>query len=86
VFTSTLLSIVISLTGALLRRSVSDGVPFHTKRRNWIFLAYGFGAMLAGPAVRVLAWVPMAAVLAALECCEAAASGRLSLGGENGPR
>jgi len=32
VFTSTLLSIVISLTGALMRRSGSDGVPFNPKR------------------------------------------------------
>jgi len=77
VFTSTLLSIVISLTGALMRRSGSDGVPFNTKRQIGIFFAYGFGAvlagMLAGPGLRVLAWVPMLAVLAALGCCEAAA-------------
>lgn len=77
VFTSTLLSIVISLTGALMRRSGSDGVSFNTKRQIGIFLAYGFGAvlagMLAGPGLRVLAWVPMVAVIAALACCEAAA-------------
>jgi uncharacterized membrane protein YoaK (UPF0700 family) len=77
VFTSTLLSIVISLTGALLRRPGGERVPFQTKRQISIFLAYGFGAvlagMLAGPGLRVLAWVPMVAVLVALGCCEAAA-------------
>jgi len=77
VFTSTLLSIVISLTGALLRRPGGERVPFQTKRQIWIFLAYGFGAVLAGvlagPGLRILAWVPMVAVLAALGCCEAAA-------------
>ena len=76
VFTSTLINIVISLTGSLIHRSESDRVPFNTKRQIWIFLAYGFGAvvagMLAGPGLRVLAWVPMVAVLAALGCCEAA--------------
>ena len=76
VFTTTLVSIVISLTSALLHRSGSDGVHLNTKRQIGIFLAYGFGAvlagLLAGPGLRVLAWVPMVAVLAALGCCEAA--------------
>jgi uncharacterized membrane protein YoaK (UPF0700 family) len=76
VFTTTLVSIVISLTSALLHRSGSDGVHLNTKRQIGIFLAYGFGAvlagMLAGPGLRVLAWVPMVTVLAALGCCEAA--------------
>jgi uncharacterized membrane protein YoaK (UPF0700 family) len=76
VFTTTLISIVMSSTGALMRRSGSTGLHLNTKRQIGIFLAYAFGAvaagMLAGPGLRVLGWVPMLAVLAALGCCEAA--------------
>jgi uncharacterized membrane protein YoaK (UPF0700 family) len=76
VFTSTLISIVISLTGTLTRRSGSDKVHYDTKRQIGMFLAYGFGALLAGilagPALPVLAWIPMVAILTALACCEAA--------------
>jgi uncharacterized membrane protein YoaK (UPF0700 family) len=82
VFTSTLISIVISLTGTLTRRSGSHKVHSDTKRQIGMFLAYGFGALLAGilagPALPVVAWIPMLAVLAALGCCEAAAKAERS--------
>ena len=77
VFTSTIISIVMSLTGTLTRRSGSGGVHPHTKRQIGMFLAYGFGALLAGilarSALAVVAWIPMLAVLAALGLSEAAA-------------
>jgi uncharacterized membrane protein YoaK (UPF0700 family) len=76
VFTTTLVSIVSSLTAALLRRSEGHRLRYATKRQIGIFLAYGLGALvagiLAGPRLPVLAWVPLGAVLAALGCCEAA--------------
>jgi uncharacterized membrane protein YoaK (UPF0700 family) len=78
VFTSTLISIVLSLTDAFMRRSGTRKVHSDTKRQIGMFLAYGFGALLAGilagPALPVLAWIPMLAVLTALACCEAAIS------------
>ena len=71
VFTSTLISIVISLTGMLMNRSGGDNAHSDTIRQIGMFLAYGFGAVLAGvltdPALRVVAWIPMLAVVAALE-------------------
>jgi uncharacterized membrane protein YoaK (UPF0700 family) len=77
VFTSTLISIVISLTATLMRRSGDNGVHSDTKRQIGMFLAYALGAVLAGmltrPALPIVAWIPMLAVLAALGCCEAAA-------------
>jgi uncharacterized membrane protein YoaK (UPF0700 family) len=76
VFTTTLVSIVSSLTSAVLRRSEGHRVRYATKRQIGIFLAYGLGALvagiLAGPGLPVLAWLPLAAVVAALGCCEAA--------------
>ena len=77
VFTSTLVSIAVSLTGLLMDRSGGDNVRSDTKRQIWAFLAYGLGALLAGilagPAPRVAAWIPILAVVAALGCYEAAA-------------
>jgi uncharacterized membrane protein YoaK (UPF0700 family) len=76
VFTSTFISIVISLTDRLLRRSES-GVHPDTKRQIGMFLAYGFGAIvagiLAGAALSLLAWLPMLAVVVGLVCCTAVA-------------
>jgi uncharacterized membrane protein YoaK (UPF0700 family) len=76
VFTSTLINIVISLVGQLARRSLNTGLPSDTKRQIGIFLAYGFGAVLAGllirPVLPIVAWIPVVAVLTALGCCEAA--------------
>jgi uncharacterized membrane protein YoaK (UPF0700 family) len=76
VFTSTLITIAISLTETFMRRSGSHKVHADTKRQIGMFLAYGFGALLAGimagPALPVLAWIPMLAVVTALLCCEAA--------------
>jgi uncharacterized membrane protein YoaK (UPF0700 family) len=77
VFTSTLISIVVSLTGTLVRRSEKSNVHPDTKRQIGMFLAYAFGAIvagiLAGPALSLLAWIPMLAVIAGLGCCSAAA-------------
>jgi uncharacterized membrane protein YoaK (UPF0700 family) len=68
VFTSTLISIVVS------QRS---NVHPDTKRQIGMFLAYAFGAIvagiLAGLALSLLAWIPMLAVIAGLGCCSAAA-------------
>jgi uncharacterized membrane protein YoaK (UPF0700 family) len=76
VFTSTLVSIVTSLTGTLMRRSERRRVHPDTKRQIGMFLAYAVGALVAGilvrPALSLLAWIPMLAVLAALGCAAAA--------------
>jgi uncharacterized membrane protein YoaK (UPF0700 family) len=75
VFTSTLVNIVMSLTRTLARRSEGHGVPSETKRQIRAFLAYGFGAVLAGvlvgPALSIVAWIPALAVLTALGSCVA---------------
>jgi uncharacterized membrane protein YoaK (UPF0700 family) len=77
VFTSTLINIVISLTGTFMRGSEAGGVPPDTKRQIAMFLAYAFGAIiagiLAGPALSLLVWVPMLAVVLALGCVMATA-------------
>ncbi|HEY7299355.1 MAG TPA: YoaK family protein [Xanthobacteraceae bacterium] len=76
VFTSTLISIVISLAELLTRRSANGELTADTKRQIGIFLAYGFGAVLAGLLIAaflpIVGWIPVAAVLIALGCCEAA--------------
>jgi len=75
VFTSTLINIVISLTGTFMRGSETRSVHPDTKRQIGMFLAYAFGAILAGvlagPALSLLAWIPMVAVVLALGCCMA---------------
>jgi uncharacterized membrane protein YoaK (UPF0700 family) len=77
VFTSTLINIVISLIGRFMCGCDSRSVHPETKRQIWMFLAYTFGAIvagiLAGRTLAVLAWIPMLAVIAALGCCAAAA-------------
>jgi len=76
VFTSTLISIITSVAGVLMRRSESRNLHPDTKRQIGIFLAYAFGAIVAGilvgPVLSLLAWLPMLAVMAALGCCATA--------------
>ncbi len=76
VFTSTLVSIVLSVTEILLRRTDSPVVRTATKRQIAIFGAYGAGAVLAGLLVwsefTLLTWMPVTAVILALGCYEAA--------------
>jgi uncharacterized membrane protein YoaK (UPF0700 family) len=78
VFTSTLISIVISLTGTLMRRAEDRNLHSDTKRQIGMFLAYAFGAIVAGILVGavlpLLAWIPLLAVIAALGCCTTAAT------------
>lgn len=78
VFTSTLISIVISLTSALLvREDAAQTLGANTKRQIAMFSAYGLGALAAGLLARsflpIIAWIPMVAVLTALGCCAIAA-------------
>jgi uncharacterized membrane protein YoaK (UPF0700 family) len=83
VFTSTLINIVMSLTKTLAGRSEGHVVPSETKRQIRAFLAYGFGAVLAGvlvgPALSIVAWIPALAVLTALGSCMAGARTKGSL-------
>ena len=83
VFTSTLVNIVMSLTKTVAARSEGHVVPSETKRQIRTFLAYGFGAVLAGvlvgPALSIVAWIPALAVLTALGSCMAAGRTKGSL-------
>jgi uncharacterized membrane protein YoaK (UPF0700 family) len=76
VFTSTLTSIVMSVAGTVVRRPNRLALTFGTKRQIGIFLAYGFGSVLAGmldwSGVGLIVWIPLAAVLGALACYELA--------------
>jgi uncharacterized membrane protein YoaK (UPF0700 family) len=72
VFTTTIISVVVSVTHALLR---SPGrVPFDTKRQIGILLVYAIGAALAGFSIHreiaVYVWIPLVAVIAAFACYE----------------
>jgi uncharacterized membrane protein YoaK (UPF0700 family) len=73
VFTSTLVSIVSSLTAAVVHRT-RPLVAFATRRQIAIFLAYAAGATLAGALVsHQVGWVvltPLAAMAAAFMFCE----------------
>ena len=78
VFTSTLISIVISMTSAVLvREDAAQTLGSNTKRQIAMFSAYGLGALAAGILARsflpIIAWIPMLAVLTALGCCAIAA-------------
>lgn len=81
VFTFTLIAIVMSLTETLAGRSEGRNVQPETKRQIGVFLAYGFGAVLAGalvgPALSVVAWIPALAVLTAAGRCMARGKGGL---------
>lgn len=74
VFTSTLTSIVMSVTGLAVRRSNSAVLPFSTKRQIGVLVAYGFGALMTGLLDRstdgLTVWIPLAVVLTALGCYE----------------
>ena len=74
VFTSTLVAIVMSVTGALARPSLHPSVGRNTLRQIGIFLAYALGglcaAFLAWRHIPVIQWIPFVAVLAAIICCE----------------
>ena len=74
VFTSTLVSIVMSVTGALARPSQHSPVGSNTLRQIEIFLAYGLGglaaAFVAWRQIPVIQWIAFVAVLAAITCCE----------------
>jgi uncharacterized membrane protein YoaK (UPF0700 family) len=76
VFTSTLVSIVMSVTGAVARPSLHPPVGRNTLRQIEIFLAYGLGglcaAFLSWHQIPVVHWIPLIAVLAAIGCCELA--------------
>jgi uncharacterized membrane protein YoaK (UPF0700 family) len=78
VFTTTIISVVVSVTHALLR---SPGqVPFDTKRQIGILLVYAIGAAFAGFSIHreigIYVWLPLVAVIAAFACYE---SGRRSM-------
>ena len=74
VFTSTLVSIVMAVAGALARPSLHSPVGRNTLRQIEIFLAYGLGglaaAFVAWRQIPVIQWIPFTAVLAAITCCE----------------
>ena len=66
VFTTTILTVVVSVTNALLR---SPGLPFDTKRQIGVLLIYALGAALAGLSIArddgVYLWLPLIAVIGA---------------------
>jgi uncharacterized membrane protein YoaK (UPF0700 family) len=73
VFTSTLVSIITSITDAVVRRA-RPLVGFATLRQIGIFFTYAIGAIVAAVLTkRELAWVaflPLVSVLGAFACCE----------------
>ena len=74
VFTSTLVAIVMSVTGALARPSLHPPVRIRTARQIGIFLAYGLGGLLAAILISrdtgIIQWVPLLAVAGAVSCFE----------------
>jgi len=76
VFTSTLVSIVMSVAGALTRPALHPPVRISTARQVGIFVAYGLGglcaAFVAWHAVDLIQWIPLLAVIGAIGCCELA--------------
>ena len=70
VFTSTLTSIVIAVTGAIL--GTTHRLGFAAKRQMFMFLAYGIGAVRAAcltlHAIGAIPFLPLAAALLALGC------------------
>jgi uncharacterized membrane protein YoaK (UPF0700 family) len=73
VFTSTLVSIVTSITGAVVRRA-RPLVGFATGREIGIFVTYAIGAVVAGVLTEhEYAWVaflPLLSLVGAFACCE----------------
>jgi uncharacterized membrane protein YoaK (UPF0700 family) len=80
VFTSTLVAIVMSVTGALAKPALHPPVRANTARQIGIFLAYGVGglaaAFVAWRVIGVIQWIPLLAVLGAVSCYELAERGR----------
>ena len=70
VFTSTLVTIVLSVTEILLRREDNPGIRTATKRQIAVFGAYGAGALMAGllywSEFPLLIWMPVTAVVIGL--------------------
>ncbi len=64
VFTSTLVSIVMSVTGALAKPGLYPPVRINTIRQIGIFLVYGFGgfvaAFIAWHGIGIIQWIPLA--------------------------
>jgi uncharacterized membrane protein YoaK (UPF0700 family) len=82
VFTSVLIRIVMSVTGALARPGAASASLASIRAHLGTFAAYGCGAVLAGILVShylgTLIWIPTAAVLLALGFSELA--GKLESG------
>ena len=78
VFTSTLVTIVMSVSGAVTRPSLHPPVRRNTVRQVGIFLAYGLGGLLAASLIwrgaGIIPWVPLVAVIGAAGCIELARS------------
>jgi uncharacterized membrane protein YoaK (UPF0700 family) len=76
VFTSTLITIVMSVTGALARPALHPPVHINTARQVGIFLAYGMGGLCAGfviwRSIALIQWIPLATVAGAFGCYELA--------------
>jgi uncharacterized membrane protein YoaK (UPF0700 family) len=76
VFTSTLVAIIVSITGALTKPAVHLPLRINTVRQIGIFLAYGLGGLCAAfvvwRVVGVVQWLPLVAVIGAVACCELA--------------
>jgi uncharacterized membrane protein YoaK (UPF0700 family) len=74
VFTSTLVTIVMSVTGALARPSLHPPVRINTARQIGIFLAYALGGLLAAILIwhgaGIIPWVPLLTVAGAVGCFE----------------
>jgi uncharacterized membrane protein YoaK (UPF0700 family) len=76
VFTSTLVTIVMSVTGTLAKPSLHPPVRSNTARQIGIFLAYGLGglcaAFIAWCGFGMIQWIPLLAVVGAVGCYELA--------------
>jgi uncharacterized membrane protein YoaK (UPF0700 family) len=74
VFTSTLVAIVMSITGAVTRPSVHPPVATRTVRQILILLTYAIGGLIAAfviwRSVDVIQWIPLAAASCAVLCFE----------------
>jgi uncharacterized membrane protein YoaK (UPF0700 family) len=74
VFTTTIISVVVSVVHGLMR--APRRVPFDTRRQIGILLVYAIGATFAGLSIHredgIYIWVPLLAVIAAFACHQAA--------------
>jgi uncharacterized membrane protein YoaK (UPF0700 family) len=73
VFTTTIISVVVSLVHGLVR--TPRRVPFETRRQIGILLVYAIGAAFAGRSIHredgIYVWIPLIAVIAAFACYQA---------------